>query len=155
MNFPSLIIGWQEWVELPDLDVPAIRAKIDTGARTSSIHAYKIKEFKKNNKDYVRFEVHPVQRNKLVKRVCELPIVDRRVVRSSGGECEERPVVRTNIVLGNETWEIELNLTNRDYMGFRMLLGRQALAKKVLINSGVTYLHGKMSEIQAKNKYLK
>lgn len=153
MLFPKLIIGWQEWVNLPALDIPAIRAKIDTGAKTSSIHAYNIKVFTKNKQKFVRFDLHPLQRNKKIMRTCEAPLLDMRSVKSSSGEREIRPVIKTTLSLGKESWDIELNLTNRDYMGFRMLLGREALSKKVLITSGAIYLHGKVSDAQIIKKY--
>ncbi|MCP5361954.1 MAG: ATP-dependent zinc protease [Hyphomicrobiales bacterium] len=139
----TMIIGWQEWIALPELGVSAVKAKVDTGAKTSSLHAYHIEEYTYNGAPHVRFEVHPVQRNQRITRVCEAKIIDYRKVKSSSGESEERPVIVTQLSLGDATWEIELNLTNRDYMGFRMLLGREALRQRLLIDAGSHFLHGR------------
>jgi ribosomal protein S6--L-glutamate ligase len=154
MEYPRLIIGWQEWVSLPELSIPAVCAKIDTGAKTSSIHAYQIECFTEKGKDFVRFEVHPIVRNSTIIRQCEMPLFDKRSVKSSNGETEERPVVKTLLHIDGNEWEIELNLTNRDYMGSRMLIGREALRKHTLVHSGVKYIHGKISDKAAKKKYL-
>lgn len=154
MEYPKLIIGWQEWISLPELDVPAVRAKIDTGAKTSSIHAYKIECFKKGKKDFVRFEIHPIARNSTIKRCCEMPLFDQRKVKSSSGDTEERPIIKTLLHIDGNEWEIELNLTNRDYMGSRMLIGREAMRKHTLVHSGVKYIHGKMSGKDVKQQYL-
>lgn len=153
MEHPKLIIGWQEWVALPQLNIPAIRAKIDTGAKTSSLHAYHIEHFIREGKHFVRFDVNPLRRNNTLVRRCEAPIVDKRTVKSSGGEKELRPVILTMLNIDGKEWEIELNLTNRDYMGHRMLLGREALQKHVMIHPGTTYIHGKMTDQTAKKKY--
>lgn len=148
------IIGWQEWVALPALGLPAIKAKIDTGARTSSLHAYNIRFFKRGGKDYVQFEVHPLQRNRQVTCVCEAPLKGHRHVRSSSGDREHRPVLVTTLKLGEETWEIELNLTNRDSMGFRMLLGRQALRKRRVVDPGRRFRAGKITPEEALEYYI-
>ncbi len=149
MIFPKLIIGWQEWVVLPGLNIPGIRAKIDTGAKTSSLHAYHIEYFTKKRQDFVRFDVHPIRRNQIISKTCEMPIIDTRTVKSSSGEKEKRPVIKTILSIDGNQWEIELNLTNRDYMGSRMLLGREALDKHVLVNPGASYIHGKISDADA------
>lgn len=154
MQYPKLIIGWQEWISLPEINIPAVLAKIDTGAKTSSIHAYKIEYFIKNNKDFVRFTIHPIARNNIISRTCEMPLLDKRTVKSSSGDEEERPVIKTLIHIDGNEWEIELNLTNRDYMGSRMLIGREAMRKHVLVHSGVNFIHGKLSDQTAKQKYL-
>ena len=134
-----MIIGWQEWVTLPDLHISTINAKIDTGADTSSLHAYQIKRFRKGGEAWVRFEIHPLAHRDDIVLSCEAPLVDRRVIKSSGGEREKRPVIATRLILGERELEIELNLTNRDYMGCRLLLGRQALQQDILIDPSKTY----------------
>ncbi len=135
-----MIIGWQEWVTLPDLHGAHVNAKIDTGADTSSLHAYNIKRFRRDNQRWVRFEIHPLAHRSDIILPCEAPILNRRVIRSSGGEREKRPVILTRLILGERELDIELNLTNRDYMGCLMLLGRQALQQDVLIDPSKTYL---------------
>lgn len=127
-------IGWQEWCSLKGLEIPAIKAKIDTGAKTSAIHAVDIKAFTQNNINYVSFTVYPLQRNTEIKKVCTAPIVDKRRVMSSNGIQEERYVIRTPITMGSQSWEIELTLSDRDPLRFRILLGREALRSRVLIN---------------------
>lgn len=154
MTFDGInsIVGWKEWVALPDLDLPAIKAKIDTGAATSSLHAYNITYVKKGSKKYVRFEVHPIQNNKKIKIKCVAPLLEKRDVKSSTGEMTRRPVIKTMIKIGKNECEIELNLTNRDSMGMRMLIGREAM-KNVLVNPNHKFLHGKLSDKKSKNYY--
>jgi len=137
-----LKIGWREWVALPELEVRAIKAKIDTGARTSALHAYRIEPFRRAGSLWIRFELHPIQRSEATKVTCEAHAVDERLVRNSGGGVERRYVIRTLLRLGEEAWPIELALTNRDQMGFRMLLGRTALQGRALIEPGRSYLLG-------------
>ena len=135
-------VGWREWVRLTDLGVAAIKAKIDTGARTSALHAFSIEPFRKSGNLWVRFEVHPMQRSSAVKIKCAARAVDERAVRNSGGQVERRYIIETRITLGDRSWPIELALTNRDQMGFRMLLGRTALEGRALIEPGRSYLAG-------------
>lgn len=137
---PALHIGWREWVALPQLGVKAVKAKIDTGARTSSIHAWKIQPFQRGGQIWLRFELHPEQRSMRGAVMCEAPVVDRRQVRSSGGHVTTRYVIKTTLELGTGSWPIELTLTNRDQMGFRMLLGRTALKGGVLIDPARSFL---------------
>ena len=137
------IIGWREWVDLPQLDVHGIKAKIDTGARTSALHAWHIEPFDKDGEAWVRFDVHPVQKRNDIVVTCEAPLVDRRAVRNTGGKAEMRYVIRTGVTLGNVSWPIEVTLTNRDKMGFRLLLGRTAVKNRFLINSGRSFLGAK------------
>ena len=139
----KLIIGWREWVSLPDLGIDRIKAKIDTGARTSSLHAFDVTIFKKNNQDYVQFSVHPKQRNNKITVKCESPILEYRKVKSSTGHTEKRPVIITNISLMDMTWPIEITLTNRSDMGFRMLLGRESFRKKFLVDAGNSHYGNK------------
>ena len=138
----SIKIGWREWVALPDLKVGAIKAKIDTGARTSALHAYRIEPFRRAGALWLRFELHPLQRSDARKVVCEARAVDERAVRNSGGRVERRYIIRTSLKLGEEIWPIELALANRDQMGFRMLLGRTALEGRAVIEPGRSYLLG-------------
>jgi hypothetical protein len=135
-------IGWREWVGLPDLGIGAIKAKVDTGARTSALHAYKIEPFRRAGALWIRFELHPMQRSEAMKVACEARAVDERTVRNSGGGAEHRYIIRTLLKLGDRSWPIELALANRDQMGFRMLLGRTALEDRVLVEPGLSYLLG-------------
>jgi hypothetical protein len=137
-------VGWREWVALPDLGVPAIKAKVDTGARSSSLHAFDIEEFQRGSTTYVRFEVHPLQRSGRAAVTAEAPLVEHRVVRNPGGGGREelRPVVITDIELGGARWPIELTLTRRDAMGFRMLLGRQAVRRRFVVDPARSFVHG-------------
>ena len=137
-----LKIGWREWVALPDLRVEAIKAKIDTGARTSALHAYRIEPFRRAGTLWLRFELHPIQRSEAKKVTCEARAIDERTVRNSGGGVERRYIIRTLLKLGETSWPIELALANRDQMGFRMLLGRTALEAGALIEPGRSYLLG-------------
>jgi hypothetical protein len=137
-----LRVGWREWVRLTDLGVAAIKAKIDTGARTSALHAFAIEPFRRSGALWLRFEVHPIQRSSAVKIKCEARSVDERAVRNSGGQVERRYIIETKLMLGDRVWPIELALANRDQMGFRMLLGRTALDGRALIEPGRSFLAG-------------
>lgn len=136
-------IGWREWVALPDLGVETIKVKVDTGARTSSLHAFALEEFSHRGRRMVRFEIHPEQRSTRSGSVVEVPLHDRRRVRSSSGESELRPVIRTTVELLDARWEVELTLTRRDAMGFRMLLGRQAVRGRFVVDPGASFLNGR------------
>jgi hypothetical protein len=137
-----LRVGWREWVGLTDLGVAGIKAKIDTGARTSVLHAFAIEPFRRKGAPWVRFEVHPIQRSSAIKIKCEARVIDERAVRNSGGRVERRYIIETPLRLGDQVWAIELALANRDQMGFRMLLGRTALEGRALIEPGRSYLLG-------------
>lgn len=134
------IAGWREWVSLPDLGVKRIKAKLDTGARTSALHASKITPFTKDGAAYVRFVVHPLQRKKKPSSTCVGLVIDHRRIMDSGGRSEERYVVRTTLAIGQSEWPIELSLTNRDQMGFRMLLGRQGLRRRYLVDPSRSFV---------------
>jgi len=135
-------IGWQEYCALPDLGLPVVKAKIDTGAKTSALHAFDIKTFTQDNEKFVRFKVQPLQRKKLAIE-CVAPLVEKRYVISSNGEREKRYVIKTHIVLGARNFEAELTLTSRHKMAFRMLLGREALRKgKVVVDPTKSFLMG-------------
>lgn len=140
------VIGWREWVALPDLGVRTIKAKVDTGARTSSLHAFDMEEFTRGSRDMVRFRIHPEQRSSKHEKLVEARVHEWREVRSSSGESEERPVILTTIKIFDQSWEVELTLTRRDSMGFRMLLGRQAVRGYHLVDPGRSFLNGRRSK---------
>jgi len=136
-------VGWREWVSLPELNLPGIKAKVDTGAKTSALHAFKIEPFTRDKQDFVRFLIHPIQKNNDLVIQCESEIIDQRQVTDSGGHKELRYVIKTNLQLGNHQWSIDMTLTNRDNMRFRMLLGRRAMKNKLIVDSAQSYLSGK------------
>ncbi|PLX97980.1 MAG: ATP-dependent zinc protease [Desulfuromonas sp.] len=137
------LIGWREWLALPGLNIPAIKAKIDTGARTSALHAYFIEPFSRDGVDMVRFGIHPLQKNNDLELVCESIVKDQRTVTDSGGHQERRYVIEEKVVFRDLSWPIELTLTNRDTMKFRMLLGRTALAGNFNVDPQKSFLGGR------------
>lgn len=147
------IIGSEEWCSFDEYGIPAIKARVDSGAKTSSIQANNIKVLHKNGEEWVRFEVNPIQDNRSISMVCKAKVHQRRLVKSSTGISEERFVIKTPITLGEETFEIELTLANRDGMEFRMLLGRQALINRYIVNPSEGYLLTQISEQELKDKY--
>jgi hypothetical protein len=142
-------LGWREWIALPDINIPRIKAKVDTGARTSCLHTFFVESFRRKGVEYVRFGVHPEQKNTEMAAVCEARLLDRRVVSDSGGHKETRCVILTRAIIGARTEHIEITLTNRDSMRFRMLLGRTALQGRYLVDSAGSYLAGDPLEDQA------
>ena len=136
-------LGWREWVSLPDLGIPAIKAKLDTGARTSSLHAFMIEPFRSDGRLKVRFGIHPLQRREDIEIFSSAEVIDRRYVIDSGGHRELRYVIQTPIHIGQRSWDIEVSLTNRDIMRFRMLLGRTAMQKRLLVDPQGSYLAGR------------
>jgi hypothetical protein len=136
-------IGWREWVALPDLNVKQVKCKVDTGAKTSALHTYFIEPIKKSGKDYVRFGLHPLQKNLDYEVICVAKVADQREVTDSGGHKEKRYVIKTPIKLGKYVWEIEITLTDRESMLFRMLLGRDAIKNQFIVNPARSYLIGK------------
>jgi hypothetical protein len=140
---PPITAGWREWVRLPDLGVRHIKAKLDTGARSSALHAFELEEFERDGSPWVRFAIHPWQRSTEDSVDCELPIHDRRMVRSSSGHAQERYVVLADIRILGRTVTAELTLTRRDEMGFRLLIGREALRQGFLVDAGHSYLGGR------------
>jgi len=137
------VLGWREWCALPDLGVRRIKAKIDTGARSSSLHAYEVTTVRRGGQRFVRFKIHPRQRNDKYVVDAEAEVLEIRSVRSSNGEVAERPVILTHVELFGERWPIELTLANRDAMGFRMLLGREAIRRRFLVDPGTSFLAGR------------
>jgi len=137
------LVGWREWVGLPGVGIEWLKAKVDTGAQTSSLHAFGMKEFTRGGASWVRFEVHPWQRSADDAVKLELPVHDRRRVRSSSGHAEKRVVVLLDVRLHDQVIPTEITLTRRDAMGFRMLVGRELLAKGFLVDSAASYLGGK------------
>ncbi|HEV7564793.1 MAG TPA: RimK/LysX family protein, partial [Microbacteriaceae bacterium] len=138
----STIVGWREWVSLPGIGVPWIKAKLDTGARSSALHAFDIEELASKDGDRVRFRVRPWQKSEEDVVVVECPVHDRRTVRSSSGHTEERIVVLLDVELFGRTVTAETTLSNRDQMGFRMLIGREALRQGFIVNPSESFLGG-------------
>jgi len=139
----SATVGWREWVALPDLGIPAIKAKIDTGARTSALHTHDYTLEETADGPIVSFHVHPRRRDPSIVIACRAPVSDFRVVTDSGGHREKRPFIRTRLRVGEMEWDVEFSLTNRETMRFRMLLGRTALARRVQVDCGASFLHGR------------
>ncbi len=137
-HFYLPVLGWREWCALPDLGIQQIKAKVDTGARTSALHAYFVEEFERDGRPWVRFGLH-LEQDQLV----EAEVLEQRQVTDSGGHKELRYVIKTRVQLGAECWPIELTLTNRDNMRFRMLLGRTAIKGRYLVDAALSYQEGK------------
>ena len=139
----NTIVGWREWVSLPGLGVPWVKAKVDTGARTSALHAFDLEEFHRDGETWVRYSVHPWQDSDEDAVGCESRVVDRREVRSSSGHAEERYVVQLDVSLCGRVVDAEVTLSKRDEMGFRMLVGREALCQGFLVDPSSSYLGGR------------
>ncbi|RFC45758.1 MAG: hypothetical protein DVB23_001863 [Verrucomicrobia bacterium] len=133
-------IGWREWLALPDLGVPAIKAKIDTGARSSALHTHDYQIVERGGLPFVVFRLHPFTDDPSIEVIREEPVTEFRVVRDSGGHAERRPFIRTRVLLGTHEWNIDLNLTNRERMTFRMLLGREAMNRRFRVVPDGSYL---------------
>ena len=141
------LIGWREWVGLPDLRISRIKAKIDTGARSSALHAWNVEPFERGPESWVRFRIHPLQRDNKESVTCEARVIDRRMIRSSNGHREERFVISTRLEAGALNYPIELTLTNRDEMGFRILLGRTALGRHFVVDPRRSFLLDRTSPV--------
>jgi hypothetical protein len=135
-------VGWREWAALPDLGIPAIKVKLDTGARSSALHAFDIVRHEDDAGAWVEFGVHPLQRDRCTTVVCRARLIEDRWVRSSTGRRTFRPVIETSLLLGGQQWTIEVTLVRRDLMGFRMLVGREALRRRLVVDPGRSYLAG-------------
>jgi hypothetical protein len=140
---PKPVIGWREWVALPELGIAYIKPKIDTGARSSSLHVSEIEEFRRGEALYVRFKVHPIQRNREFGVRAEAEVLEYRKVKSSNGKKSLRPVILTDVKIFDQRWPIELTLADRDEMGFRMLLGREAVRGRFLVDPGRSFVGGR------------
>ena len=138
-----LTFGWREWVSLPDLGIPMIKAKIDTGARTSALHAFEVRPYSEDGRDRVEFRMHPLQKDNETVVTCVADVLDIRTVTDSGGHKEERFAIRTTLSIGAHSWPIDATLTSRDDMLFRMLLGRTAIKGYAHVNPARSYIVGK------------
>lgn len=146
---PKKIIGWKEWFNLDCLGLPAIKGKIDTGAKTSSLHAFNIENFFIEDVEYVKFDIHPLQKNKHLVRSCVARVIDQRMVSDSSGKKEKRFVIKSDLCIGETKIRIELTLANRDSMTFRMLLGRDAVKQaKMLVDSSKSFIQGKVKRAE-------
>jgi len=147
------IIGSEEWCVFEDLAIPAVKARVDSGAKTSSIQANNIKLKERGNEDWVTFEVNPIQENRSISIKCAAKVFDKRLVKSSSGISEVRYVIKTNVTVGGDTFEIEVTLANRDAMEFRMLLGREALNNRFMVNPSASYLATDFTETEINEKF--
>lgn len=138
-----LTLGWREWVGLPQLGLPCLKAKVDTGARTSTLHAFELRPFNENGQHKIEFKIHPQQKNADLVVTCVANIIDERAVTDSGGHREHRWVISTPLTIGPYSWPIEITLTSRDSMMFRMLLGRTAMNGMAVVDPSRSYLVGK------------
>jgi ribosomal protein S6--L-glutamate ligase len=142
---PPLVLGWQEWIALPELGLPALKAKIDTGAKTSALHTHAIEPFGTLKRPMVRFTVRPNPKRADLEIAVTAPVIDRREITSSDGERQLRFVIATRVQIGALAWPIEVSLTNRDRMTYRMLLGRQAIRANVLVDPDKTFRQPRLS----------
>ncbi|HEU4496219.1 MAG TPA: RimK/LysX family protein, partial [Flavobacterium sp.] len=153
MSENKVILGSEEWCSFPELGIPTIKARVDSGAKTSALHAVNIAPFIKDGENWVKFDINPIQNNLKTIIHCQAPLVDKRIVKSSSGFREQRYVIRTSLNFGENSWPIEMTLTNRDSMGFRMLLGREAMSGRVLVDPEQKYLLGHPSADALKSLY--
>lgn len=149
----KVIVGSEEWCSFPSLGIPTIKARVDSGAKTSALHAVNIVPFEKNGEKWLKFDVNPLQNNGKTIKHCEAKMIDKRIVKSSSGTRESRYVIQTTLALGGNHWEVELTLTNRDSMGYRMLLGREAMSGRVLVDPEQHFLLGQPTTEKLKEYY--
>ena len=149
----KIIIGCEEWCQIAQLGIPAVKVRVDSGARTSALHAFNIQAFKRGAMPWVSFDVHPLQNNRVVSLRCEAPIADRRMIKNSSGASEKRYVIKVPIRMKDQIWDIELTLTNRDSMGYRMLLGREAMTSRVLVDPSANMNLGRVSDLELQEMY--
>jgi len=149
----KVIVGSEEWCSLPSIGIPTIKARVDSGAKTSALHAINIKTYTKDNQEWVKFDVNPIQNNAKALIHCDAKLIDQRIVKSSSGFREKRYVIQTQVSLGGKTWEIEVTLTNRDSMGYRMLLGREAMSGRVMVDPEQKFVLGQPSNEKLKEYY--
>lgn len=140
-----ITLGWREWVSLPHLGISLIKSKVDTGARTSALHAYFVEPYHKGDEQRVKFGIHPNQNDSETALICDAAVLEERMVTDSGGHAERRFVIETTVIIGNMQRTIEVTLTNRDTMKFRLLLGRTALNDLYCVNPAASYLSGSPS----------
>jgi ribosomal protein S6--L-glutamate ligase len=154
MKKTSNFIGWKEWFNLSCIGLPAIKGKIDTGAKTSSLHAFNIESFYIEDVEYVKFDIHPLQKNKKLSRSCTSRVIERRMVSDSSGKKEKRIVIESDLMIGDKKIRIDLTLANRDSMTFRMLLGREAIKQaKMLVNPSKAFIQGKLKRVKILQLY--
>ena len=153
MPINKIILGSEEWCSFPELGIPAIKARVDSGAKTSALHAINIAPFVKEGENWVKFDINPIQNNLKTVIHCEAKLIDKRIVKSSSGFREQRYVIQTQLKIGDDIWAIEMTLTNRDSMGFRMLLGREAMSGRILVDPEQKYLLGQTSMESLKDLY--
>ena len=147
------IIGCEEWGALTALNIPALKMRIDTGAATSALHAFNIELHQSEGNEFVTFDIHPLQKSHKIIQHCRADTIDRRVVKSSSGEKQRRVVISTPLTVGQNTWDIQVTLTNRDAMGYRMLLGREAMATRFLVDPDLSFVGGDISREDLKALY--
>ena len=145
LNLGKVVVGWREWARLPELCIPAIKVKIDTGAKTSALHAFDVTVFHKLGKRYVRFNIHPLQNTNCIGRHCIAEVAGERVIKSSNGQKESRYVICSVVQIGSLRQTIYITLTNRDFMSYRMLLGREAM-RQLIVDPAKSFCQGKLTK---------
>ncbi len=148
----SFLVGWREWASLPELDIPFIKVKIDTGAKTSSLHAFDIEVSYQDNIKYVSFSIHPLQNNDTISRIVKAKVIGTKKIKSSNGQIEERYTINTLVKINDKIWYIDVTLTNRDIMRHRMLLGRRAL-EAILVDPNKSFCQGKIKRREILKAY--